>query len=129
MLYYHILDWFFIIFHTVLIFFNVFGWIYKPLRKWNFLTLSLTAVSWFVLGIFYGMGYCFLTDWHWTILDKLEKIPSESSYIQYLFRRLLNIRINVNFADTLTVTVFFMAFFCSGVVNFSDLIKKKRNKN
>jgi hypothetical protein len=48
-------DIFFIVFHTFLIFFNLFGWIFKPLRKANLVVLILTGASWFILGIFYGI--------------------------------------------------------------------------
>jgi hypothetical protein len=50
----HILDYFFIIFHTVLILFNVFGWIIPRWRFSNLIVLSLTAVSWGFLG--FGMA-------------------------------------------------------------------------
>lgn len=125
---YHFLDWFFIVFHTALIIFNVFGWIYKPTRKWNFLALCLTAASWFILGIFYGIGYCFLTDWHWQVLRKLSQYPFESSYVQYLFRRLLSVRVSADFADTLTAVVFFASFIISGLINLRDILIKKRKK-
>jgi hypothetical protein len=52
----HILDYFFIIFHTVLILFNVFGWIIPRWRFSNLIVLSLTAVSWGFFGIWYGYG-------------------------------------------------------------------------
>jgi hypothetical protein len=66
---YKVADSFFIIFHSVLICFNLFGWIPKALRKWNLFSLILTTFSWFILGIFYGFGYCFLTDWHWEVRE------------------------------------------------------------
>jgi len=31
-------------------------------------SLLLTAFSWFVLGIWYGWGYCVCTDWHYMVL-------------------------------------------------------------
>lgn len=129
MVFYQILDWFFIIFHTALIIFNVFGWAVKSLRKWNLITLSLTAVSWFILGIFYGMGYCFLTDWHWSILLELDKYPIENSYVQYLFRRLFSIKVTADFADTLTASVFFIAVFISVFLNIRDIILKKKSRS
>ncbi len=128
MLFYQFLDWFFVIFHSGLIIFNIFGWIYKPTRKWNFLALCLTAASWFILGLFYGIGYCFLTDWHWQVLRKLSEYPFETSYVQYLFRRIFSIRVSAEFADTLTATVFFAVFFVSGIINLRDIIKKNKIK-
>ena len=72
---YKIANTLFFVFHVALIIFNLFGWIPKRLRKWNLAALSLTAFSWFALGIFYGFGYCFLTDWHWQIREKLGYLP------------------------------------------------------
>ena len=66
-----ILNLFFFGFHTVLILFNIFGWLIPRWRLANLITLSLTAFSWFVLGIWYGWGYCFCTDWHWQIREML----------------------------------------------------------
>jgi len=40
-------------------------------RKANLILLLLTGLSWFGLGIFYGWGYCPLTDWHWKVLREL----------------------------------------------------------
>ncbi len=125
---YHFLDWFFVVFHTVFIVFNVFAWLYKPLRRWNLLTLGLTAASWFILGVFYGWGYCFLTHWHWEILYKLGNYPLESSYVQYLFRRLLNIKVSADFADILTAGVFFVALAISLTINILDFIRFRRRK-
>ena len=59
-----VLNILFFIFHTSLIVFNVAGWAWRATRRWNLLTLSLTAVSWFAMGLWYGVGYCICTDWH-----------------------------------------------------------------
>jgi len=82
------LDYFFVIFHTALIFFNLFGWANKKTRKWNLITLLLTLSSWVILGIFWGWGYCPLTDWHWSILNQLGETNLPNSYITYLMERL-----------------------------------------
>jgi hypothetical protein len=124
----HLLDWFFVVFHTLLMMFNVFGWLSEKLRKWNLLTLLLTAFSWFILGLFFGMGYCILTDWHWDVLRKLSAHPVENSYVQYLFRRLLHIRVSAQFADILTAALFFVSLGMSVVLNIRDVVLKKKNK-
>ncbi len=124
----HLLDWFFVVFHTLLMMFNVFGWLSRKMRKWNLFTLLLTAFSWFILGLFFGMGYCILTDWHWGVLRKLSAYPVENSYVQYLFRRLLHIRVSAQFADILTATLFFISLGMSVFLNIRDLVLKKKNK-
>lgn len=114
---YKIGNYFFIILHIILIFFNLFGWIPKRLRKWNLISLCLTAFSWFVLGIFYGFGYCFLTDWHWEIREKLGYPNESNSYIQFLIKDLTNISFDENLVDTVTAILFFIAFALSIYVN------------
>ena len=55
------------VFHLTLTLFNLTGWILKKTRKLHLVVLMVTAASWFVLGIWYGWGYCPLTDWHWQV--------------------------------------------------------------
>ena len=63
----HLADIFFVVFHTALILFNMAGWIWKKTRLANLITLLLTGSSWLVLGLIVGsLGYCPLTDWHFT---------------------------------------------------------------
>jgi|SRR3989304_1915223 len=121
---YHILDWFFLVFHSLLILFNIFGWMWKPTRKANLVTLTLTGLSWFVLGIFYGIGYCPLTDWHFDVLRNLgvENLPV--SYIKYLIDRILNVNINANYVEVGTGVGFFVALIISVNVNFNKMFKK-----
>ena len=111
------LDIFFVIFHTSLILFNLFGWIFGKTRLLNLITLSLTGFSWFVLGIFYGMGYCPLTDWHFLILDKLGNSSWSDSYIQYLIKRLFDLYIPANTVNIVTVAAYFAALLVSLYVN------------
>lgn len=120
---YKLADIFFFTFHVCLIIFNLFGWIFKPLRKWNLLTLGLTAFSWFVLGIFYGFGYCFLTDWHWQIREKLGYPNPFDSYIQFLISSLFSISISEVAVNILTATLFFLAVIMSLITNIRDMTK------
>lgn len=121
---YKIINVFFFVFHVSLIIFNVFGWIPVTLRKWNLTALILTAFSWFVLGIFYGFGYCFLTDWHWQVREKLGYPTDSNSYIHFLVTELTGISIEEKIVDTLTAIFFFTAFALSVYVNIRD--RKRR---
>ena len=114
---YELLDWFFVIFHSVLIIFNLFGWVLKPLRKANLISLILTGASWTLLGIYYGLGYCPLTDWHWHVLEKLGKLPNTSSYVAYLFHRILSIDITDDAANILTTIAYLTALCLSVFLN------------
>jgi len=122
------LDWFFLIFHTSLTLFNLFGWIYKNTRIANLITLLLTGGSWFILGIFYGIGYCPLTDWHFKILEKLGKTDLPVSYIKYLVDRIFNTDINVQLVETFTGFGFFIALAGAIFVNIKDYLDIKRQQ-
>lgn len=115
------LDWFFVVFHTLLIVFNLLGWVWKPTRKANLATLIVTGLSWTLLGLFYGLGYCPLTDWHWSVLAELGKHPNTSSYVSYLLQRMLIIKISDALADTLTITTYLFVLTISIVLNIRDI--------
>jgi hypothetical protein len=117
---YWVLDKFFFAFHIALIFFNVLAWIPRTLRTWNLIALLLTAFSWFLLGIFYGFGYCFLTDWHWDIREKLGLSTESNSYIHFLVTELTGVSINEEPVDIVTAIVFFAALSASIALNIRD---------
>ncbi len=114
---YSILDVFFVILHSSIIIFNVFGWIWKKTRKANLITLSLTGASWFILGIFYGIGYCPLTDWHFNVLEKLGKTGLPSSYTEYLVERLTGADFRGDLVDAITLVVFLVSLGISVFLN------------
>ena len=117
----HILDIFFVIFHTSLILFNLFGWIWKKTRKLNLIILSLTGASWLFLGQLVGtLGYCPLTEWHFKILEKLGQTDLPGSYIKYLADRLTGVDINASLVDKITIYCFLVALAISIFFNLKD---------
>lgn len=125
MLKYQILDYFFLFFHTVFTLFNLVGWIWKKTRRANLVTLLLTALAWFGLGIFYGIGYCPLTDWHWEVLGKLGRHDLPYSYITYIVQRLTGITPDSGLVEICTTAGFFTALIMSVYTNFSGREKRK----
>lgn len=119
-----LLDLFFITFHSGLIFFNLFGWLYNKTRKLNLITLLLTGASWFILGIFYGLGYCPLTDWHFKVLENLGYNNLPDSYIKYLADRLTGCDFNPDFIEILTLLFFLAALVISMYLNIRDYKKR-----
>ncbi|TVQ88513.1 MAG: DUF2784 family protein [Bacteroidetes bacterium] len=111
-------DYFFTIFHLLLILFNLFGWIWKPLRKAHLAVISLTLASWFILGIWYGWGYCPFTDWHWQVLRELGYRGLPSSYISFLVIRITGFMPPAKWVDGLTLGFALAAFIISLKVNF-----------
>ena len=119
-----IVDIFFFGFHTILILFNVFGWLVTRWRFINFITLSLTAFSWFILGIWYGWGYCFCADWHWQVREMLGYQNMSSSYIHFLILKFTSVNVSANLVEVCTVIMFFSAFIISAYLNVRKWIRK-----
>jgi hypothetical protein len=67
-----------------------------------------TVFSWLGLGLFKGLGYCFLTDWHWDIKRSLGETNLPNSFIKYIIDRAFNTDLNASFVDTMTAVVFGM---------------------
>ncbi len=122
---YKVLDVFFLFFHSLLIFFNLFGWIWKKTRFWNFCTLNLTAFSWFVLGIWYGWGYCLCTDWHWQVRNRLGLFIEQNSYISFLLETLTSIKLPQYTVDLITLLCFLAAYVISLSLQIKRFISKK----
>jgi hypothetical protein len=123
----HLLDIFFVVFHTFLIFFNLFGWIWKRTRILNLFTLIITGASWLFLGLIVGtLGYCPLTDWHFSILSKLGKTDLPSSYIKYLADRLTGLDINASLVDNVTLYAFLAALVFSIFFNVKDYMNSRQ---
>ncbi|RMD98534.1 MAG: DUF2784 family protein [Calditrichaeota bacterium] len=122
---YKILDVFFLVFHSSLILFNLFGWIWRKTRKWNLLLLVLTGLSWFGLGIWYGIGYCPCTDWHWQVKWKLGQHNLPNSYVKYLIDTLTGWNVNARVADIIAAAGYFSALAASIITNLRDWQHKR----
>ena len=86
------LDILFFVFHTALMGFNLLGWAWRRTRVAHLIALSLTAFSWFVVGAFYGWGYCFCTDWHFRVRERLGYADPDTNYVQLLVNKLFGDR-------------------------------------
>lgn len=125
----HIFDIFFVIFHTSIILFNLFGWIWRKTRKYNLILLVITGGSWLFLGLIVGtLGYCPLTDWHFSVLEKMGATDLPTSYIKYLVDRLTGLDFNSSLIDTITLYSFLAALAISLFLNIKDFRMKKTKK-
>jgi hypothetical protein len=123
----HILDIFFVVFHTSLIFLNLFGWMWIKTRKFNLIVLTLTGASWLFLGLIVGtLGYCPLTDWHFSVLNNLGITDLPSSYVKYLADRLTGLDLSSSLVDNVTFYSFLAALAISLCLNLLDYSKKKK---
>jgi Protein of Unknown function (DUF2784) len=109
----------FFAFHTAWMLFNCVGWIWRRTRPWHLATIALTGASWFVLGIWYGWGYCPCTDWHWQVRERLG-YRDPPSYTEMLFEQLTGIAVPTALANTVTVAVFVVVTVLSVVLNVRD---------
>ena len=116
----------FFVFHTAWIAFNCAGWAWRRTRRWHLATVALTALSWFVLGIWYGWGYCPSTDWHWQIRERLG-YRDPPSYIQLLIRELTGIELSPNLANALALGTLIVAGVLTGFLNVRD-IRRERSR-
>lgn len=125
-MWYQFLNIFFFVFHTVFTLFNMVGWIFPRTRKLHLITLSLTAFSWFFLGIWYGWGYCVCTDWHWDVRDKLGYEDRSGSYIHFLILKLTGADLDPGLVERGTLIVFLLSFALSIWLNIKDRRRKKK---
>ena len=121
----HFLDIFYTIVHLALTLFNLAGWAWKKTRKAHLITLIITAICWFVLGIWYGLGYCPLTDWHWEVKEKLGEKNLPNSFIKYFADKISGSDINPSLVDNVTLGCLVFAVMASVYVNFFMKKKKK----
>jgi hypothetical protein len=117
-----ILDLLLTLLHFVIIGFNLLGWIWKRTRKLHLIVVCATAACWFILGIWFGIGYCPITDWDWQIKEKLGENNLPNSFIKYYADRIMEHPVNANLVDILTAAGFFAAVILAVYFNF---IKKR----
>lgn len=125
---YRILDIFFVVFHSSIILFNLFGWMWKRTRLANLVLLLLTGISWLFLGLIVGsLGYCPLTDWHFRVLEKLGHSDLPVSYVKYLADRLTGSDLNPHLIDSITLWSFVAALVISFFLNGRDYYTRRHN--
>ena len=104
--------------HLLIIGFNLFGWIFPRARKFHLAFIILTALCWFVLGIWYGIGYCPVTDWQWRIKEQLGEHNLPPSFITYFAEKIFQTEFSDALVNTLTLVLFLAAAVVSIYLNF-----------
>lgn len=115
---YIILDYFFTFIHGIFIIFITTSWIFKKTRKLHFISISLTMLSWFGLGIFFGWGYCPCTDWHWQVKRDLSISDLHKSYINYYLDQIFGFSLDQFLVDLIVVISGIFLFILSFFLNF-----------
>ena len=118
------LDLLLTIVHLAIILFNLIGWIFLRTRRLHFVFIVLTAASWFILGIWFGMGYCPVTDWQWNVKEQLGERNLPSNFVEYFAEKITGYDFNEQLVNLVIGVCFAAAALLSVYVNF---IYKKGN--
>lgn len=113
-----LLDVLLTIVHLGIVFFNLFGWIPVATRKAHLISIVITAASWFVLGIWYGMGYCPVTDWQWDVKEQLGERNLPPNFIEYFAEKLSGMDLPYSLINITITVCFALAAVLSVYVNF-----------
>jgi len=125
---YAFLDKFFYVFHSSLIAFILLGWAWKKTRLVNLAIILLTAFSWFILGIWYGYGYCPSTDWHWEVRAKMGIRDMPSSYTKFLVDSFTGWDVKQRIVDIFTLILLIGALAVSLLANIRTWRKRRGPK-
>jgi hypothetical protein len=112
------LDITFTILHLSVILFNLFAWIWKKTRRAHLIVAGITLGSWFILGIWYGWGYCFITDWQWQVKQQLGETNLPDSFVKYFADKLTGKDFSPSLVTNVTLYSFLAAIVFSVYVNF-----------
>jgi hypothetical protein len=117
---YAVLNTFFLVFHASLIAFILTGWIWPRTRRLHLLVMGLTFLSWFGLGLFYGIGYCPCTDWHWQVKRARGETGLPNSYVKYYLDRLTGLSWQQGLVDISVLLIALAALGLSISLNCRD---------
>ena len=118
------LNFFFFWMHVIIILFNLLGWIWEKTRRIHLIVVAITVFSWLILGMKYGLGYCWLTDWHWQIKRKLGETNLPASFIKYFIDGYTPLSISAITVDIITGVSFALAVVLTIYFNLIKIRKK-----
>jgi len=114
------MDYIFHALHVLIIGFNLFGWIFPKTRLANLIGLSATGFFWLIVGIWYGFGYCPITDWHWQYKESQGEHNLPNNYIKYAFDEITQKDWDPTVVDWITGLAFAGAFIVSIFLNIKS---------
>lgn len=112
------LDYFYTLLHVLIIGFNLFAWAFPATRKLHLYGVGITLSCWLILGIWYGIGYCPITDWQWQVKAQLGEHNLPDSFIKYYADRITGSNIDPRLIDGLTLGFFLISISISLYLNF-----------
>jgi hypothetical protein len=108
----------FTVVHQLIVVFNLFGWIPKATRKAHFISILLTAASWFLLGLWYGIGFCPVTEWQWQVKQQLGETNIPPNFIEYITEKVFRYDFDPGTVSIAIAVCFALASLASVYVNF-----------
>jgi len=94
------------------------------MRIVHLLTVAATAFSWFVLGIWFGWGYCPITHWQWNVKKQLGETNLPNSFIKYYADKISGKDIDPIIVDRATLIVFLAVIVLTTFLYFVDRKRK-----
>ena len=125
---YRLLDILFVVFHTLLVGFNMLGWAWRRTRRLHLITISVTLLSWFGLGVVYGWGYCPLTDWHWDVKRALGETALPASWMKYYLDLVTGLDWSTALVDAIVTGSALGALVVSVALNVRDARPRSRDR-
>jgi uncharacterized protein DUF2784 len=116
----HLLDWLLSIVHTLVVLGNLFLWIPRRTLRLHLVLVLCTTASWLGLGVCHGLGYCFLTDWHWRIKRELGQTGLPGSFVEYALERLTGFDLDPSLIKNVVVWAFAAAATLSLLRNYLE---------
>lgn len=113
-----LLDYFYTFLHLAIVGFNLLGWIWPSTRKAHLVLLTATLISWFLLGVWFGWGYCPVTDWQWEVKEKLGETDLPNSFIKYFADKISGKDFPAPLVDRVTLISFLLIVVVTVYVNF-----------
>lgn len=85
--------------HVAVISLCLLGWAVPWLRDAQAGIVVAVALSWFVLGLRWGIGYCLLTDLQWKVKRALGHQALPASYVKYAIDGLAGTDVSPRFIE------------------------------
>ncbi len=120
------LDAIFHIVHLTVILINLTFWMSLRTLRIAQVTLGLTLLSWAGFGAWYGFGYCFLTDWHWQVKERLGDTSVPPSYVKLVVNRTFGVDSDPALIDEATIAMLVVALLGCLIQTVRQFLRHRR---
>ncbi|SHE59634.1 DUF2784 domain-containing protein [Pedobacter caeni] len=114
----NVLDYFYTLIHLLIIGFNLFAWAFPATRRLHLYGVAVTLGCWLILGIWYGIGYCPVTDWQWQVKEQLGEQNLPNSFVKYYADKISGTSVDASLIDAFTAGFFLLSIIISVYLNF-----------